>query len=686
MIFDPVGLDDDLTDGTPRSPGPGARTITDSVPDGQVIIYPHGYSVRVTLAMPIEDAIDVLARCGWSESPDPRAWIIYGSKNGIRRCVMRGSAWLTGRAPSNRSLPMARKNAAWRTRIYSLAIDLNDDQVHVDIQGVRYRDVERFMEDVLLLGCHEYTVDYYRSAERYVVLRPHDAHRLADALGEQPESGRGRLARKRYLVKEHAVPVTVRARTKTTAGLSIYRIARGATAHFKCEVRLKGKKRNRRTFRDDDIEKLDRILLELVEEHGLRPTCKPARWEPRDTKAAVERGLYDPIVRMLGQKAWRGSQPSLSFRRLVEECHPPRGLRLLQNPGATDTYPAQPRIRTDSPISRPTSTTTSNPPSPLSLVPQVTDTGTLGTTGTRWTRGTTPTPPTKDTESSWRSLWGGGFDIRCWTSSEDGAEAPQAPPGRRSAYMRPGGPWVAIGDEVGALPGSLVEVILDGCQDPGPLLRALGRHSGMRMGISALCSNRGGEPETWRTVMEMMLDHPVVEDIDLWVVVVDTSTAEAVVPSLWRNVAEKIDWGPEWGIFPLQARTMAAWLWPILAEWRGICETSGMSIVLVTTDLRPHHARGPVLRSHFFRDARFRSWIGDAGRYFCHQRYRVEPDLSGLAQRVVAVKDEAEGLVGRIVYDRPAWASWETGANTPRKTGGCSPVVSGEQAVVAAGR
>jgi len=95
------------------------------------------------------------------------------------------------------------------------------------------------------------------------------------------------------------------------------------------------------------------------------------------------------------------------------------------------------------------------------------------------------------------------------------------------------------------------------------------------------------------------------------------------------------------------------------------------------------HAMGStVLPTHRFRDARVRSFIGDAGRYWCHARYlphmarwtftrpaRTVPtheldvkgrptfrefvprEKSGIyVDRIVVVKDEAEGEPGRIIF------------------------------------
>ncbi len=240
-------------------------------------------------------------------------------------------------------------NRTWRTRIYFLGVEEDGDGYAVDLQGVRYRDIDRFMEDVLQIPEDKYDVDYYRKAERHLVLSPHGAHRVAEGLGGQPVAGRGRLSRKRFLLKDHEVPVTVRRRTQMTTKVTVYRIDRGATSQFKCEVSLAGKRRDRQQFHEADIEKLDKILLMLVGDLNLSPTYKPARWEPRNFSATIEQDRFDPQTQKLGQKAWRGSPVTKRLREVVQKCHTPDAVVLLESRGQAGTYLPDTRIRTYTP-------------------------------------------------------------------------------------------------------------------------------------------------------------------------------------------------------------------------------------------------------------------------------------------------------------------------------------------------
>jgi hypothetical protein len=63
-----------------------------------------------------------------------------------------------------------------------------------------------------VLGLHaaDYGLDYYRAAERFIVLMPYEAHHLAERLAQPPVEGKGRWGRKRFLVKDYPVPVVVR--------------------------------------------------------------------------------------------------------------------------------------------------------------------------------------------------------------------------------------------------------------------------------------------------------------------------------------------------------------------------------------------------------------------------------------------------------------------------------------------
>lgn len=172
-------------------------------------------------------------------------------------------------------------NRRLNTKLYASEYDRTPDGSFLILRGVRQADVSRLLEEAMGLQGKECEIAYYLDLERFMVLAPHEAHVLADALGGDPTAGRGRLARKHWLVKVLEVPVRIGARAVRNARLTIYRIDRGATAEFKVEIALKGRRQNRTHFQPSDIAALDAALEDLVKAYGLHPLPKPERWEPR---------------------------------------------------------------------------------------------------------------------------------------------------------------------------------------------------------------------------------------------------------------------------------------------------------------------------------------------------------------------------------------------------------------------
>ena len=321
-----------------------------------------------------------------------------------------------------------------------------------------------------------------------------------------------------------------------------------------------------------------------------------------------------------------GQHVTKRLREVVQKCHTPEAVVLVESRGQAGTYPPDTRIRTDQ--------TTSSSPNPSRENPK----GTSNKNQRAWTREK-----------------GKGFEVTIWKDDSTKGNGNNIVPKRVPVTWRKGGAWKAIAQEVGKLPGHLTEVILDGDQDPEPLIQALGKHSGGKVGVSALCGtyDKGKTGDTWYSVKMAMLDHPVVDDIDIWVIVVDVTTVQAIIDHITTMSSW---WDPDqWGLFPWKAWAVGAWLWEAIEGLRDICEKENFKVVLVSTDLRPQHGHGKLHKSHYYKDTRVRSWLGDAGRNLAHQRYRVEPGDNGWPGRVVAIKDEAEGLVGRLLYEKPGF-------------------------------
>lgn len=638
-----VGLG--LYDAAPAPTSLTCRSVTHPITG--VVVYPHGFSVRMWFNIEMAAVAAALPRCGWSEAPS-RAWKYSVSKSGVERWVLRGSKWLNERPPQNSRLPLAGRNLSWKTRLYSLAIERKEGIFAVDLQGVRYTDITKFIVEVLGLSETDYTIEYYRRAERFIVLWPHEAFRLAAELDAQPVAGRARWSRKRYLVKDYPIPVTVRCWAKTVATLNVYRIEGGATSQFKVEVALRGQRNDRGQFGETDIETLDRILLDLITDHDLHPIAKPARWEPRSFNTAVERGDFDPFMQRLPHRAYRGSKLKPSTIRLVRRCHTPSLVRLVECAADSGMNPSDHRIRAN--------TSTPSPSGSSDAQPLV-----------------------------WQCVEGSGFGIRRYLNT---AQVDAPTPSTVTST-----PWKAAAKEVALLPGNFFEFVFDPEHDPADLVKAIIEEGIGPVAVSALCAaSDNGHADTWQSILNMMPEHPANDDAAVWVLVidpsafVDVSTAVTVCDDDTTTLRDGPLVNPTWAekvgvVEPLQVRAMAAWLWETFAGIKDICEKTGLRVVVITADARPDHGKAGLLPSHYFRDPRVRSFVGDAARYHCHQRYLVERDTYTVSfparmtrtehevdgapvfleeharvehrrfvWQIVCMKDLAEGQQGRVIY------------------------------------
>jgi hypothetical protein len=120
-------------------------SATDSPPG--VLVYTHGCSMRIRLKLPVAEGLDAVARCGWSENAPPTVWKPSKPNARTRRYVLRGSKWLDERPPTNGRLPLARMNPRWKTRLYSVAIEVQPGAVYLDLQVIRHDDVRKLISD-----------------------------------------------------------------------------------------------------------------------------------------------------------------------------------------------------------------------------------------------------------------------------------------------------------------------------------------------------------------------------------------------------------------------------------------------------------------------------------------------------------------------------------------------------------
>jgi hypothetical protein len=615
------GFDDDAplaSDGVVRKTTGTYTTL--NPPDDGVLVYSHGFSATFRIKADAARSAECLAAVGWKPG-DHGNWRTIQTQSRVSRWVMRGSTFLTGSGPVGRRgrpkrSPLANANRRWRTRLYSVGVEQRASGTHIELAGTRWTDCQDFFERVLGLAETEYELEHLLRAERYVALPPKDAIRLSEALGGSPASGRGPMRRKAYLLREHPVPVTIRTRSRSTAYLTLYRIRSGATYVYKLEASLRGRRNNRKHFLLSDIPKLDRILLDLVAEHGLTPVAKPARWEPRNRLSSVDAGAFDPMLRPLGHRAWRGAALTpAELRRLstavVPDCHMPPTAKSEESSETDASSTVSPGIRC--PLSNEEGSVEPTRPSPLTF------------------------------ELASQEDPVGPLRVALYVPTL------QSPPAK--AQPTPQDPWEAIAQEVNRLPGALVEVVLREDEDPGPMVEAF-----LKVRESRAVDVRLVGSETWASVTDR-LPEAYRESYDDLVLVVDPS-AMASTHALSRWDPEAMKETPtqlaEHGDSAFaEGRAMSGMLWEALAAARTWAELTGGIVLVLTTDNRPPTGSNPDARSGFWTDARVRSWIGDSGRYWSHLRYRVDRwDRSRrrIQRRVVTLKDEAEGVVGRILW------------------------------------
>jgi hypothetical protein len=205
-------------------------------------------------------------------------------------------------------------------------------------------------------------------------------------------------------------------------------------------------------------------------------------------------------------------------------------------------------------------------------------------------------------------------------------------------------------------------VILAPDQDPAPFIEAVIATSGANdgVGVGTVAYADGDYSDSWGSVERLAACYPPTAETDIMVVVVDFSVTMAIESAMLCSVGDSLTdvvpgplyppyWKQSWGLPPWE-KALGPLLAPMFSELRDVAERTGLRIVTITTDLRPAHGRGKLLRTHCYRDARVRSHIGDAGRLYAHLRYLVDSDVDGRPTMITMAKDEGEGLTGRIIW------------------------------------
>lgn len=656
--YDTVGLGLDLEEREPRAP-----SATDRLPAGHVWIHPHGYSVRVRVTDGSTELLEKLADLGLGMASEDWCRLAQGPE--LWRATLRGSVHLGGRKPgskTNSTCPLAKLNRRHSLKLYHLGVEVRGDLAFLDLAGVRVGDVATVAD---LIGIVT-DIAYFKTIERYVVLSPSDAHRLASALGATPAWGRGSETAKHFTVRKHPVRIAAGPRRKATALVKCYRVGPGATSAYRLEVAITGRSNQRSQLREGVVDALDAALLDLVGEHGLVPIAKPARWEPV-LQTVVDDAPRDAQLRRIRPSGWRGRGVPSHISAIMAECNTPLELAEADHPDEAAAELGASRIRKCR--GKPEEPTHETQPGESEEKRGENNEESTSTTEELNQSQTHPSlsTVTPSFSPSWKLLSGSRQEPRLYSRSSASPNLSASPPRTRPSVWASPDPYAGIMYELEH--SGLHEVIFPLWQSPTAFLEALG--SRFRVGIGILAAiDAQGHSDTWLGVELLERKHSLfeVENPEVVVLVVDPSYLCHFNRAFCDDNFEKGPIMASGAIRGLQDPTAGLWvgmagaLGPFLADLRHAVELRGERVVLITQDARPARGRGPWEKSHAYRDTRVRSIIGDAGRRHATQRYFVETTPRGAVASVVTWKDELEGRMGRYLYR----ALWATGARRPR--------------------
>jgi hypothetical protein len=216
----------------------------------------------------------------------------------------------------------------------------------------------------------------------------------------------------------------------------------------------------------------------------------------------------------------------------------------------------------------------------------------------------------------------------------------------------PSSPEEAIAFELNSLPGALIEIVLPDDIDPTPFIKTIMRcRPGRLIGVNVVGS------DTWGPLYPLLRHHQLDDTTQDIILVIDPTVMSMWTDTLDRRLRASVESRLE-DIGRIEAQTIGVHLWRLLEQLRESAEETGDLVILFTVDHRPDSGVGGIRPSNFWTDARVRSFIGDAGRYWCHQRYLVTYSCYGKSRmacpHVTVIKDEAEGIVGRKLSWRGA--------------------------------
>jgi len=513
-------------------------------------------------------------------------------------------------------------------RLYKLGIQLSAETAHLNIGGVRRRDVDRLLTDVLQLESRQWTIRHWTRYERFVVLTHKDAADLANRLdpsGETArkanEKAREEGERKEFLVDLSGVATIVGRRATAALHTTIYRVVNGVTAVWKLECALSGSTAKKNTFTEAEaITTLDAELDKLTE--GLNRLSKPKCWEPVEQSAIP----FEACIARLRTKAYRGKKPV---------CNTP--------PSSLKWYFSEELQKVESPFSGGSLVMAEKAPFKKKEKKK-------GNSILKFYKEYKETKvETENTESLKEEIVG----LPLGTLSEV-VFPPEANPHFLIQSLKK-----KLGDQLcfsllapshSVVSHPLAEAILASPQSEEVTHLLIWVDEEIVSDFDELCESDIYHSLKLQEKLDAEVSDPAFSQSQTWEM---TKTVE----ELWEATQkfekkqrekpekkrEEFRWEAWSQVVPRRVSSMLA---GFVESLRQGCEQIGFNVTLISWDCRPQHGRGNWKPYHRFTDARVRSLLGDAGRHFAHQRYLVERDVT------TVWKDEVGGAVGRFVCEQ----------------------------------
>ncbi len=594
--------------------------------------YMHGNGVRFWIAPNNDRTWELVRQVLPVPLPDRESdsnWV-YSSAPWGESYIARGSSSATGRSKSKGTRCLGRLNRRWKGHIVEFQVHRTADGIFLSIRGTDLGNVDRVRQlFAMVLGLPPGEVEF-RSAEWYVVLSPRDADKVPPLYNAGPPfQGKGRHARKRYLLRHVLTGVPLNRSARTDVEIVLYTIVPGATMQYRLEVRIHGRSRTRRLFTlEESCRVLVPILSDIVSRAGVTPLRKPKAWCPILPEDSLDDMEFDAFLQLVPRVLKRARKPpetELHTPHLLEIASPPATMRVSSS--YAHISPASPGPSPSAPPSVPGARSPlhlggSALVDPFSLqVPSQSDPDTLKgpVLSLPNSPGSHPTSPNRSPKES---------------PILDGTVA-------------------ALVSDIRDLPirGTLIELSLPGEHLHLPVADRLRSLWGSRVFSSSLIFDESAPPDGSSPVHSRFTssDFPDLREGDLLVVRIPDSLGTQVRD--WYRLHE-----PDHGICREKDRSpklLSAAVCPILRRLRELALATGCTVLVLSTDARTRILTAPPNKHERLSDACIRSSLGWAGEYYANVRYLLDV-RTGDVSRLLVLKDQVDGLPpGRILWERP---------------------------------